>query len=692
MPGLSPIQPSFHAGEVDAAGRVDLDIFKYGLAECTNFRPKAKGSLLMRAGSETKGFITLPTNERYIRFRMSDQQDYLLDLTDHLMVINDISGLAQAIDIGTVDLIQNGGFDSGIAWGGNGVISGGLCDLTGGLNKTQTLNVTAAGTYKLKVRTAYLATGYTGGIWIGWTPGGAQVLQQGVYFGTASGSPHTGWTEVNVVFASPGTYYLQFNGPALVWSIDDVSLTYTAGAGVFSVVTPWTAAQLSEIHYTTETGRDSMIFVHKGTTPQSLTRGSNGIWTFGPVIFVPANPADWATIGYPETVEVSNARAFYAVKNHIWGTTVGTINDLNSDPTKPNSAIDFKLATAGSIRWLRGNRKLLAGTDIGVHVITGSQNPPMNGDTQALEQEYVGSAKVQAVNVGSKAIFVSTDRRDIRSIVYDRDSDGWVSDSIALFAQQMTAGLIKEIHHVRTPEPLVVLLMQTGEVIAVEHDPAKKTAAWWRVNVGAVVTTCAVSTGPLGAYLWVAATRNGKSVKERIPLTDLDANGYLDSSVRGLSDGSGWLYGLGHLEGQTVRVCVDGQAWYSDQTVLGGGVNVSGDFGNRWVVAGLPYTARAKTLPVEGGNPAGTSQGLNVHWSEVVARLTSSYLPLINGERALTGKPFDVGAEVEGALTTGDVRVTGLEAAEGGQITIVQDKPYRTEVNALFGQAEVSKV
>jgi hypothetical protein len=108
--------------------------------------------------------------------------------------------------------------------------------------------------------------------------------------------------------------------------------------------------------------------------------------------------------------------------------------------------------------------------------------------------------------------------------------------------------------------------------------------------------------------------------------------------------------------------------------------------------AGLRFTARSVTLPLEGGNPQGTSQGLSVHYSEIAVRLSNSARPLINGERAAGNKPFGNDLDTLEELLTKDVRVAGSEVSEGGQITIEQDEPYRTEICGLFGQAEVSRV
>jgi hypothetical protein len=110
------------------------------------------------------------------------------------------------------------------------------------------------------------------------------------------------------------------------------------------------------------------------------------------------------------------------------------------------------------------------------------------------------------------------------------------------------------------------------------------------------------------------------------------------------------------------------------------------------VVVGLPYGATATTLPLEGGNPAGTSQGFKVHYTDISVRVNNSAPPILNGSRAGSGRPFSVPLDTVEPLVTGDLKVKNVKTEEGGQITIEQDLPFRTEVCAIYAQASTSKL
>jgi hypothetical protein len=121
--------------------------------------------------------------------------------------------------------------------------------------------------------------------------------------------------------------------------------------------------------------------------------------------------------------------------------------------------------------------------------------------------------------------------------------------------------------------------------------------------------------------------------------------------------------------------------------------------------AGLPFTASAVTLPIEGGNPAGSAQGMNVHRADVTLRLNDSALPQANG--ATVQPPTNRFAGDTGGLVMADpllyLRMSGDRFTEdatakpqsrssGGIITITQELPWRTEICALFGNVQMSKV
>jgi hypothetical protein len=65
--------------------------------------------------------------------------------------------------------------------------------------------------------------------------------------------------------------------------------------------------------------------------------------------------------------------------------------------------------------------------------------------------------------------------------------------------------------------------------------------------------------------------------------------------------------GLGHLEGETVSICVDGGA-HPDRVVSAGAVTLDDNYSH--VHVGFKYKSHVKGLRIESGSPIGVSQGL----------------------------------------------------------------------------------
>lgn len=87
-----------------------------------------------------------------------------------------------------------------------------------------------------------------------------------------------------------------------------------------------------------------------------------------------------------------------------------------------------------------------------------------------------------------------------------------------------------------------------------------------------------------------------------------------------------WEAGFGafrfqHLEGETVDVIADG-LYYGQVVVTSGRITLSANYSE--VIAGLPFTHKLQTVPLEAGSRTGTSQGTIKRIDKVVARLFST--------------------------------------------------------------------
>uniref|UniRef100_A0A6M3IRG6 Putative tail tubular protein n=1 Tax=viral metagenome TaxID=1070528 RepID=A0A6M3IRG6_9ZZZZ len=93
------------------------------------------------------------------------------------------------------------------------------------------------------------------------------------------------------------------------------------------------------------------------------------------------------------------------------------------------------------------------------------------------------------------------------------------------------------------------------------------------------------------------------------------------------------ISGLDHLEAKTLKVLADGGMDSPDPVVTGGVITLNYNY--FIVTAGLPYTQKIKTLPIEAGSPRGTAQSKRQRISEVGFKVNRSY------------KGFKVGGETD---------------------------------------------
>ena len=184
---------------------------------------------------------------------------------------------------------------------------------------------------------------------------------------------------------------------------------------------------------------------------------------------------------------------------------------------------------------------------------------------------------------------------------------------------------------------------------------------------------------------WVIVERiiNGATV-QHVEFLNEDVN--MDSSLTGTVTGaSTTVTSLDHLEGETVQILID-NAVYPKQKVTNGAVSVSlpSTFASKNIQVGKGFVSTLKTLNIEAGAQAGTAQGREKRYNEIIVRLHESVGVTINNDQL----PFRSSADEMGQPIpefTGDKRVSNLGWDKEGQITIQQTQPLPLTVLAITG-------
>jgi hypothetical protein len=216
------------------------------------------------------------------------------------------------------------------------------------------------------------------------------------------------------------------------------------------------------------------------------------------------------------------------------------------------------------------------------------------------------------------------------------------------------------------------------------------SASYLGTPLGAFLVQRVLYYGAPGVWLYYIELPAGTYNAGPVIVSTADTYGgtYLDSSVRGTCDDSGYFTGLLHLVGETVAIVI-GDCLVDPQVVEShaaeGRITVPVADDGKSIVVGLPYRATLETLPMEGGLGTGSSQSAKRRHTKVRLRLNDSALPKVNGYRAPDRVPADP-MDTSTDLITGDVDVQVLGWEEDGALTIEQDLPFRTEVLAIFGR------
>ena len=705
MSGFNPSQVAFSAGEWSEAmfGRVDLEGYRKALSYCCNFKPRPQGPGLMRAGSIFGTTWSEADPPRLFEMRISgSREDYVAAVGAAKVRLYDRNGLISFHK----NLLVNGTFDGGITgWtsGGNngdtwlnGTVGLGVQTTPpyyGGL-VFQNFTAVVGHTYRIRGR-ARCDTLYSG----------AKYLS--VYYGAGSVQlyPTKEWMLFDVPIVATGTtFQVRLETFGLVAGdksiyVDDV-VCYDEGAALISEFTsPFSAEQLAAIQYSSELSKNRLFLVHRQVQPEVLVSPVSGVIDFYAATFA-NQPSSWGSANWPGVVEAGFQGRLWVASTpndpHVfWASKSGSPFDFDLGTGTASDGMSLSVTSKGELEWMQGQRIMLMGSEAAEHVMQSASGLIKTSDFDIQDGSSFGSAPVQARHIGDQVLFVTSDRRKVRALDYSWEKQAWFSRAITWAAEDIIDSDIVELHFSRTPDPVIIAVLASGELRACTYDRSENIVAWWRVVTAGLVKSAAVARTADGDELWLSVVRNSQNLIERIPMHEVGVS-YVDSaktgtvSARRVGDNVPVINGLTHLEGQTVRIIVDG-ALLPDQVVVAGLVVLAEEqFGLPYVV-GLTFNAQMKTLPLEGGLQTGSSASAKRRRTKVRLRLNNSALPLVNGMRSperAPADPMDTGID----LVTGDVDCNLLGWEDDGALTIEQDLPFRTEILAIFGNAQVNEV
>ena len=431
--------------------------------------------------------------------------------------------------------------------------------------------------------------------------------------------------------------------------------TITAGAGSFNAqksdveeadgvkfrinVTSYTAGTVEVTFILNESTQDSIFRISATASTTSATATA--------VVAAPDNVAatrwaegSWSAVrGYPSAITFFGERIIFGFTDsdpqNEWLSQVGEFEDFEAGVNNADS-FAITLPTANRGRWLGSLETLAAGTSGDEWRIRASNLDealtPRNFDIKRQTQH--GSAEIQALEVNDVILFVDFVARKIREFTFVSDPvQKYVAPDLTALAEDITSGGITSIAVQRNPDSIVwMTIANSPYLISMTYEREQNVVAFSNYPLGGAGIAESVivtpSTNEDIITLTAQRTIGGSTVRfieEMQPRdwgsTTSAANSFfVDAGIIDTGETT-TITELGHLEGQTVAVLVDG-AVQANKIVSGGQITID-ESGDRAVV-GLPYTYKVSPMRMDKIDRGGATIGSIGKTSELVLSLLAS--------------------------------------------------------------------
>lgn len=481
---------------------------------------------------------------------------------------------------------------------------------------------------------------------------------------------HTSWTLSTVIFDDGP--YLDLNTTATTLTLSGTSGSVTVTASAITGINNNTGFQVTDIGrlirwkdpannwtWLTITARTSTTQVTATISGANASAGTaTANWRLGVYS---------ATTGYPTVISFFQDRLVLASNDDYpdrWDMTIPagySSTTFYFEPTEANGTVTDNNAISGTLQsgsvnkivWMSSDEKgLIIGTVRQEWIIRPDTNNGVITPTNATSSPIssIGGAYIKPLDIESGTLFVQRARRRLLDVIYSFEVDRLKPRDLTLAAEHITKNQI--VGYAFQQEPLNCIWAYTGAglLIGLTYYPDQAVFGWHRHIIGgsfedgeAVVECASVIPSPDGSrdelWLIVKRTINGATkryVEYMSPYyddeTELSDAAHVDSALSYSGVATATVTGLDHLEGETVRVMVDGKS-HPDLIVTGGAITLANSRTASKITAGLAYKWAFKSMQIEAGATDGTAQGKTKRITGFILRLLNT-LGLKFGESA----------------------------------------------------------
>ena len=314
-------------------------------------------------------------------------------------------------------------------------------------------------------------------------------------------------------------------------------------------------------------------------------------------------------------------------------------------------------------------------------------------DIQVEQQSSYGSAQVQPLQVGDQVFYVSPDGRKLRAMQYEWTANNWLSRDLTFFSEHITETGIRSIAWSQHPDQLLWCALNDGTAVCLTYERGENIYGWGRHDTQGCFREFSSGISGGESYLLALIQRN----PDDLALEIQQPGAHFDSALGVTADGdssatSQTFPGFEHLADQIAQVLLDG-AVHPDVLVSSAGV-ITTEWPGRLCQAGLQYTPKMMTLPLDKGAPGGQSgQVWYKRYDQLTVTFLDSALPIINGEQRpdrTPATPMDTREpDSEGLLRTEQVI---LGWSQDATVVIEQPAPLPCIVLSIAGRVAMEKL
>jgi len=421
--------------------------------------------------------------------------------------------------------------------------------------------------------------------------------------------------------------------------------------------------------------------------------------------------SEWSDVeGWPSDVTFYRERLWFGKRQMAWGSVSADFTDFSPrsfGQVTADMAITVTLSSGkiNDIQWMVPDRDLVIGTAGGEFAVgeltNGEPLGPTNRRSRIMSQ--FGSRAIPPIKNVEALLFIQRSGLKARETYYDFGSDGYKSSDATVLAEHITRTGVTQMAFAPDPDQIVWAVRADGLLLGFTWNNEQAVRGWHRHPIGGAgeVESIAVMPAAEGdrSELWMVVKRTIDGVTKRYveylerAYRTGDAQTsqfYVDSGLSYSGAAVTTISGLGHLEGATVSVLVNG-APHPNVVVTAGEIELQLPATTAQI--GLPCPARYRSMRLEAGARDGTSQGKTKRISKVVLRLDNTgggkYGPLQDGGQmdTLQLRRASDAMDQPAPLFTGDKVVSwpngyDLDAYLGFEI----DQPVAATLVALMPQ------